>query len=259
MPDTDSRSASLETSRLVIELIHASYATRRSEVMPRMRADTKPAAGSAAAAGSSGIEPVTMPPLSAGANGRPISNHAIRAMIHLHQHGERTIGQLAAGLGISFGWASRVVDELDANGTVTRERDTRDRRVVRVTLTPQAIAQAERVYDWRRGIIEAALAGLNETEHAAVNTFLRRATDGLLVEAGAFEKRPPGTTGTTGLAAHPQNAEQPDDAARSPAEGDADRAASQRSSSRPTAPTPARRRSSTQRTSRATSTPPCSS
>jgi len=54
------------------------------------------------------------------------------------------VGQLASGLGISYGWASRVVEELEAAHYLVRERDTDDRRVVRVRLNPDAVDEVER-------------------------------------------------------------------------------------------------------------------
>jgi len=73
-----------------------------------------------------------------------LSSHAVRAAIHVYQHGERTVGQLASGLGISYGWASRVVEEMEKAGYLTRERDDDDRRVVRVRLNPAKMGEIER-------------------------------------------------------------------------------------------------------------------
>jgi DNA-binding MarR family transcriptional regulator len=87
------------------------------------------------------------------------------------------VGQLATGLGISYGWASRVVEELEAAGYAIRERDTEDRRVVRVRLDPRKIDEVERAYQWRGDTVRAALAPLNDSERDAVRAFLRRLTD----------------------------------------------------------------------------------
>src|SRR5512146_3344964 len=81
-------------------------------------------------------------------NRHGMSAHAVRAAIFIHQNGERSIGQLAAGLGISYGWASRVVDELEAAHYVIRERDPRDHRIVRIRLDPRAAHTVERAYRW---------------------------------------------------------------------------------------------------------------
>jgi DNA-binding MarR family transcriptional regulator len=149
----------LETSRLLVEFLHAAYATRRLD-----------AEGNDGADDANGSRPH-------GTRSVAVSTHAVRAAIHVYQHGERTVGQLATGLGISYGWASRVVEELEAAGYAIRERDTEDRRVVRVRLDPGKIDEVERAYQWRGDTVRAALAPLNDSERDAVRVFLRRLTD----------------------------------------------------------------------------------
>ncbi len=136
-----------ETSRLLLELIHAAYSTRGADASPA--------------------------PDNPGRTQAP-STHAIRAAIHLYQHGERTVGQLATGLGISLGWASRVVSELEADGLTQRRVDPGDRRVVIVALTPAATDLVEREYRWRGDVVEQALASLDHDGRQAVMAFLRR-------------------------------------------------------------------------------------
>jgi DNA-binding MarR family transcriptional regulator len=147
----------LETSRLLVEFLHAAYATRNLDA----EGDVDREGAHAKTSGD-------------------VSTHAVRAAIHVHQHGVRTVGQLAAGMGISYGWASRVVDELEAAGYLIRERDSADRRIVRVRLNPAMRAEVERAYRWRGRAVEEALEPLSETEREAVRTFLRRVTELLL-------------------------------------------------------------------------------
>jgi DNA-binding MarR family transcriptional regulator len=108
-----------------------------------------------------------------------MSSHAVRAAVHVHEHGQRTIGQLATGLGISYGWASRVVDELEAAHYVIRERDLYDHRIVRISLDPAAIEAVERAYRWRERDVREALEPLSDDERDAVRVFLREVTDRL--------------------------------------------------------------------------------
>ena len=147
----------LETSRLLVEFLHAAYATRRLDA----DGSEEPTDGKARTHGTASVA---------------LSTHAVRAAIHVYQHGERTVGQLAAGLGISYGWASRVVEELEAAGYATRERDADDRRVVRVRLNPAKVGEVERAYHWRGESVGAALEPLADSERAAVRAFLRRLT-----------------------------------------------------------------------------------
>jgi DNA-binding MarR family transcriptional regulator len=154
-----SRDEAFETSRLVVDLLHAAHASRRTGATP----------GDHAPDGSTGREPA--------------SDHAIRAAIYLYQHGERTVGQMATGLGISRGWASRVADELVERGHAAREGDPGDRRVVRLRLTERSLAEIERAYRWRGDVVAAALAEHGPAERAAIRRFLRDVAAGLAREA----------------------------------------------------------------------------
>lgn len=154
-------SDALETSKLIVELLHAAHASEG----PR---------GGIARLHEGGAPRE---------QDSRLSPHAIRAAIHLYQHGECTIGELAAGLGISLGWASRVAEELEKSGHFVRERDAGDRRVVRLRLAPSAIAEVERAYRWRGDAVERALETLTPSERAALRTFLRRLIDELTPSA----------------------------------------------------------------------------
>lgn len=149
----------LETSRLLVEFMHAAYATRR-------RPDDDESTPSDDGAGTRRH-----------GTSEQISTHAVRAAIHVYQHGERTVGQISSGLGISYGWASRVVEELEAAHYVIRSRDESDRRIVRVRLDPSALEEVERAYHWRGRAVEEALEPLTEEQRVAVRHFLRRVID----------------------------------------------------------------------------------
>ena len=111
------------------------------------------------------------------ADGPPLSRGAIRASIHLYQHGDASMGELAAALGMSNGWASRVVDELVRAGLVARRSDPLDRRIVHVALTSAATDYVASAYRWRGEAIERALEGLDKEGRAAVRRFLARAIE----------------------------------------------------------------------------------
>lgn len=142
----------LETSQLVVEFLHVLHAAQG----PTAARQARDAAGHDRAA---------------------MSPHAVRAAIHLYQHGQRTISELAAGLGVSMGWASRVVRELEEADLVVRSQDPEDRRVVRVSMSTSAMPMVESAYRWRGEAIERALQGLDAKGRAAVATFLRQAIE----------------------------------------------------------------------------------
>jgi DNA-binding MarR family transcriptional regulator len=158
--------AALETSRLLLEFLHAAYATRNIDRGPG------DGAAPAEASGGESVRPH--------GTAEDVSAHAVRVAIHVYQHGERTVGQVASGLGISYGWASRVVEEAEASGYLIRERDTEDRRVVRVRLNPERLDEVERAYEWRGRAVQEALEPLTDAEGEAVRLFLRRVTELML-------------------------------------------------------------------------------
>jgi len=150
----------LETSRLVVEFLEAAHAIRRRPT--DQAGEARSAAGPASGPRS---------------DSAPMSGQAVRAAIYIYQHGERTVGQVAGGLAISFGWASRVIDELEAAHYVVRERDARDRRVVHVRLDPSALKSVEQEYRWHGEAVQSALDPLPPGGHAAVRSFLRNLID----------------------------------------------------------------------------------
>ena len=154
----------LEISRLLVEVLQVGHVGRRGG--PPGDGDTAaiPRAREAAAGAHA-------------ARGGPLTSHVIRAAIHVYDNGPQTISQLAAGMGVSQGWASRVVDEMERAGYLERERDPDDRRVVRVRLVPAAIERVEMAYQWRGDSVEEALEGMSPVERAAVAVFLRRFVD----------------------------------------------------------------------------------
>jgi DNA-binding MarR family transcriptional regulator len=114
----------------------------------------------------------------------PVAAHVVRAAIHVYTHAPQTIGQLAIGLGISQGRASRVVDEIERAGYLERRRDPGDRRVVRVSLVPAAVERVERAYARRGDEVEAALDGFDAGEPDAVRRLLRRSVEAARAPGG---------------------------------------------------------------------------
>ena len=117
-----------------------------------------------------------------------ISPKLVRALLYLAQHGGRalTVGELAEGVGVSLGWASRVADELVAAGLLERVRDDRDRRVVQLRLTPRATLISSRLWSDREEAIVAALSEVFPEERQVIARFLRRLTAELETHAAKF-------------------------------------------------------------------------
>jgi DNA-binding MarR family transcriptional regulator len=158
-------------ARLVVDLLHSASATRRED--SSVSADDAGETGGRTSAHGKG-------------DGRPpVSPQAVRAAVLVYEMQVATVGGIATGLGISAGWASRLVEELEERGYVVRERDLADRRVVRIQLSPDAVDEVSRVYHWRDEAVERALAGIDADGRAAVGRFLAALVEELRPEAGA--------------------------------------------------------------------------
>lgn len=155
----------LEISRLALELVHAASRGRG------------PSGGVASGRGPAGS--VTGSMAGHGSDVPAVSRQAIRACIELYQCGDLTMGELAAQLGMSPGWASRVVEELVATGFVERHPDPADRRIVHVRVSPAALGVVEAAYRWRVDAFERALAGLDDAGRRSVRAFLVRVIEEL--------------------------------------------------------------------------------
>ncbi|MGZ4431645.1 MAG: MarR family winged helix-turn-helix transcriptional regulator [Gaiellales bacterium] len=79
-----------------------------------------------------------------------------------------TIGEAASELRIAPNTASTLTNQLVAVGFVRRAADPRDRRSVRLTLTPAAEARIAAWRDRRHHVLEQALAGMDRADGRAI-------------------------------------------------------------------------------------------
>ena len=93
------------------------------------------------------------------------------------------IDLLASALGLSHSRVVRLVDQLEADGHVTRARGTADRRTVNVTLTDSGWALAREIASARLSILRAEIDALDPDDRAALDricaTVLARRIDSL--------------------------------------------------------------------------------
>jgi DNA-binding MarR family transcriptional regulator len=76
---------------------------------------------------------------------------------------------LASSLGLSHSRAVRLVDQLEADGHVTRDRGTTDRRTVNVSLTESGWALAREVSSARLSLLRAEVDALDAEDRAALD------------------------------------------------------------------------------------------
>jgi DNA-binding MarR family transcriptional regulator len=93
------------------------------------------------------------------------------------------IDRLAWSLGLSHSRAVRLVDQLEADGHVTRARGTADRRTVNVTLTDSGRSLAGEIATARLSILRSEVEALDPEDRAALDricaTVLSRRIDSL--------------------------------------------------------------------------------
>ncbi len=103
----------------------------------------------------------------------------LEAAMHVALSGGLTVGELAAALAVSPGWASRLADELVTDGHMVREQDAADRRIVRLRISPAMEAQCAEVRSERVAAVARALADASPAELAAFTRLLGRITGAL--------------------------------------------------------------------------------
>lgn len=110
--------------------------------------------------------------------GASLTSQQAAATMFLLRHEGATVKSLADGLGISGAWASRLADELVVSGHVRRERDTADRRLVRLHTVPATRGMAERMYRERSQVVREAFSDAASEEIATLIRLLGRVVDG---------------------------------------------------------------------------------
>ena len=101
-------------------------------------------------------------------------------------------GQLAALLGLEKSTVSRLAAGLEGKGWIRRGRDERNHRYVRLYLTPQGRAVADRLWQAWQSRQERILAGMTAEERDGLALGLRGVLRGLAAEGLLAAAPPPG-------------------------------------------------------------------
>ena len=127
----------------------------------------------------------------AGSTGSPaVSASEARALTELLAAHGIAQGQLAALLGLEKSTVSRLAAGLEGKGWIRRGRDEQNHRYVRLYLTPQGRAVADRLWQAWQSRQERILAGLTAEERAGLALGLRGVLRGLAAE-GLLAAPPP--------------------------------------------------------------------
>jgi len=107
------------------------------------------------------------------------------AMVALMALGETTMSQLSKKLWITMGAATNIVDKLVRGGYASRNRSTKDRRVVRVRLSAKGQETLTGIEESAVAFLSAALSDITSEQRA---DFIRTHQDMIAL---AKEKEPP--------------------------------------------------------------------
>jgi DNA-binding MarR family transcriptional regulator len=96
--------------------------------------------------------------------------HAVGALL---EFGPIGVARLAELMGMTTGAATRLVDRLEGNGYVVRERDASDRRQVVLRVVPERVAEIGRYYEPMGERLDRQLADCTDEQLSFLLAFLR--------------------------------------------------------------------------------------
>ena len=104
---------------------------------------------------------------------RGISMAHVFLMSMIDKHGALPMTRVAELLGSGLPTATGLVSRMEERGMVRRDHDTRDRRVVLVSLTDAGAAEVRELHEARQRRMTAAIAQLSATEQAGLLASIR--------------------------------------------------------------------------------------
>lgn len=106
-----------------------------------------------------------------------ITTPQFNALLLLAEHGDMTIGDLGNKLYLASSTATDLIDRMERNGLVSRERDTNDRRVVRLHMLDKGHQMIKEVLENRKRYLNGILAQVPPHEIEALKSSLQSLYD----------------------------------------------------------------------------------
>jgi DNA-binding MarR family transcriptional regulator len=106
-----------------------------------------------------------------------LTHAQIRALATLGREQELTAGQLARSADLNPGTVTAMLDQLEAANIVQRSRNSEDRRVCNVSLTPQGWELLERKRAYWRSLWDEHFADFSDDDLAAAARVINEITD----------------------------------------------------------------------------------
>lgn len=103
-----------------------------------------------------------------------LTAHQWRPLLLIHYDGINTPAELARALNIDTGAVTRALDRLESKGFVQRERGTKDRRIVKITMTEAGSTAVSRILPLIADTLNLHLAGFSDAEFDMLLCLLKR-------------------------------------------------------------------------------------
>lgn len=100
-----------------------------------------------------------------------------------------TLGEIGERLLVTGGNITGLVDRLERSGYVYRERDQKDRRIIRAKLTPRGVALHKEILPIFQKQLNKIMSILPSPEQRELNRLLKRLSQSLLTTAGMGKAR----------------------------------------------------------------------
>lgn len=104
----------------------------------------------------------------------------LEALFHL---GPLSLGELAEKLLVTGGNVTYVMDRLESQGLVVRERSGNDRRVVRAHLTTKGRDTIESVFPGHVGFVQGLVSSLDSEERTELRGLLKKLGKGVVAQS----------------------------------------------------------------------------
>ncbi|WP_241760274.1 MarR family winged helix-turn-helix transcriptional regulator [Thermoplasma volcanium] len=98
-------------------------------------------------------------------------------MRHLIENGPMSMAAIASLINVTPGWITGVVDKMEEKNLVTRNRDSTDRRIIKIAITDRGREVYENAKKNHYAFIRKALAELNENELQQTYVLLQKMMD----------------------------------------------------------------------------------
>ncbi|WFA09438.1 MarR family transcriptional regulator [Tissierella sp. Yu-01] len=92
----------------------------------------------------------------------------------LINHGDMTIGELSQNMALACSTITDLIDRMEKSQLVVRQKDEKDRRVVRIIVLSKGYEIVEKVIEQRVGFLETKLNDFNDNEKQILDSVLSK-------------------------------------------------------------------------------------